>query len=150
MSCARGPETIRFVLGRESLRKFIHVENESLREFLRDENSSLRELIRNQHVETKELISNQHVEMKELIRDMREESLRYHERREEEFREFMREITLRHERIYGPMIAEMEEGRREMEEGRREMEEGRKQIRANTEAVLRLLDRSDEPGSATA
>ena len=48
----------------------------------------------------------------------------------------MREITLRHEKVYGPILAEMEEGR--------------KQTRANTEAVLRLLDRFDEPGGATA
>ena len=48
----------------------------------------------------------------------------------------MREMALRHEKVYGPMIVEMEENR--------------KQLRANTEAVLRRLDRFDEPGGATA
>jgi hypothetical protein len=48
----------------------------------------------------------------------------------------MREIALRHEKVYGLILAEVEEGR--------------KQLRANTEAVLRLLDHFDEPGAATA
>lgn len=48
-------------------------------------------------------------------------------RRDEEFREFNREILLRNEKVYTSVIAEMEEGR--------------KQIRANTEAVLSMLDR---------
>jgi hypothetical protein len=59
---------------------------------------------------------------------------RYFEKRDEEFRElveetreFNREILLRNEKVYTSVIAEMEEGR--------------KQIRANTQAVLRMLDR---------
>jgi hypothetical protein len=59
---------------------------------------------------------------------------RYLEKRDEEFRElveetreFNREILLRNEKVYTSVIAEMEEGR--------------KQIRANTRAVLSMLDR---------
>jgi hypothetical protein len=59
---------------------------------------------------------------------------RYLEKRDEEFRElveetreFNREILLRNEKVYTSVIAEMEEGR--------------KQIRANTQAVLSMLDR---------
>jgi hypothetical protein len=101
---------------------------ESLREFVRGENESLRE----------------------LVRDVHEETLRYQERREEESRqrelrleelmegtrEFNREILLRNEKVYTRVLVELEEGRR--------------QIQANTEAVLRLLDRFDEPGGAAA
>lgn len=54
----------------------------------------------------------------------------------EETREFNREILLRDEKVYTAAIAEMEEGRR--------------QIRADTEAVLRLLDRFDRPEGAPA
>lgn len=49
------------------------------------------------------------------------------EAREEETREFNREILLRNEKVYTTVIAEMEEGR--------------KQIQANTRAVLSVLDR---------
>ncbi len=49
------------------------------------------------------------------------------EAREEETREFNREILLRNEKVYTTVIAEMEEGR--------------KQIQANTKAVLSVLDR---------
>ena len=48
------------------------------------------------------------------------------EAREEETREFNREILLRNEKVYTTVIAEMEEGRR--------------QIQANTQAVLSVLD----------
>lgn len=59
---------------------------------------------------------------------------RYFQKRDEEFRElveetreFNREILLRNEKVYTSVIAEMEQGR--------------KQIRANTQAVLSVLDR---------
>jgi hypothetical protein len=57
------------------------------------------------------------------IKELRRKS----EIREEETREFNREILLRNEKVYKSVIAEMEEGR--------------KQIRANTQAVLSMLDR---------
>jgi hypothetical protein len=56
----------------------------------------------------------------------REREEKFEEVREES-REFNREILLRNEKVYTSVIAEMEEGRR--------------QIRANTQAVLSMLDR---------
>jgi hypothetical protein len=138
---------------------------DSLQEIIRCESSSLRELIREHHEEDArqheeaarrhdeaaqedmrrhEEDARRHEEFMRLMEKREEESREEARRRDEEFRGFMREDTLRHEKIFGPMIAQMEEGRREMEEGR-------KQIRADTEAVLRLLDRFDDaPGGAPA
>ena len=82
---------------------------------------SLRELIRNQHAETLSFQAASEERYRQLV---------------EETREFNREILLRNEKVYTKLIAEIEEGR--------------EQIRANTQAVLRLLDRFDEPGGATA
>jgi hypothetical protein len=56
----------------------------------------------------------------------REREEKFEEVREES-REFNREILLRNEKVYTSVIAEMEEGR--------------KQIRADTQAVLSMLDR---------
>jgi hypothetical protein len=91
----------------------------------------------------REVVRNQHQEMQEFLRDQREESLRYqeesrikHETLVEETREFNRELLLRNEKVVNKAIAEIEEGR--------------KQIRANTEAVLALLDRFDKRGGAAA
>ncbi len=58
------------------------------------------------------------------------------EAREEETREFNREILLRNEKVYIGVIAEMEESTR--------------QLRANTQAVLSVLDRLNGPGEAAA
>jgi hypothetical protein len=81
--------------------------------------------------------------LRDLVRNLHEENLRYqekseerYERLQEETREFNREILLRNEKVYTRVLAELEEGRR--------------QIQANTEAVLRLLDRFDNPGGAAA
>jgi len=87
---------------------------------------------RNQHDEG----VRRHEEFLRIQEQREEESRQEFRRRDEEFHEFMREMALRHEKVYGPMIVEMEENR--------------KQLRANTEAVLRRLDRFDEPGGATA
>jgi hypothetical protein len=82
--------------------------------------------------------------LRELIAEMREESQRRDEeskrrdeewkrrdeewkRRDEEMREFNREILLRNEKVYTAMIVQLEENT--------------EQIRANTKAVLSLLDR---------
>jgi len=99
---------------------------------------SLRELVRAQreeHADTRELIRAQREESKRY----REESRRYQERRDEDLREFNREILLRNEKVYTAVIAEMEEGRKQLEEGR-------KQIEANTKAVLSVLDRLNGSG----
>jgi hypothetical protein len=70
--------------------------------------------------------------LKEFMRGEQEKTLRALE----ETREFNREILLRNEKVYTRVLVELEEGRR--------------QIQANTEALLRLLDRFDEPGGAAA
>jgi len=70
--------------------------------------------------------------LREFLRDEQEKSLA-----------FQREILLRNEKVYTSVIAEMERMGAQIEEGRL-------QIRANTEAVLRLLDRFDEPGGSAA
>ena len=57
-------------------------------------------------------------------------------RRDEEMREFNREILLRNEKVYKAVIAEIEEGR--------------KQIQANTKAVLSVLDRLEGSGGVAA
>jgi hypothetical protein len=96
---------------------------------------SLRELVRNQHEET--LC---------FMKESREESRRREERLDkllEETREFNREILLRNEKVYTRVLVELEEGRKQLEEGI-------KQIRANTQAVLSMLDRFDDSGGATA
>jgi hypothetical protein len=83
--------------------------------------------------------------LRELITAMREESKRYAEesqrreeeskRRAEETREFNREILLRNEKVYTSVIAQLEEST--------------EQTRANTKAVLSLLDRfNDSDGLA--
>lgn len=59
---------------------------------------------------------------------------RSQKKRDEEMREFNRELLLRNEKVYTRVIAEMEEGR--------------KQIQANTEAVLAMLDRLEGSGGA--
>ncbi len=83
---------------------------------------SIRDLIRNQHAET----------MRQL--DIREEEAKREWRlRDEENREFTREILLRNEKVYTAMIATLEEGSR--------------QLRANTQAVLSVLDRLEDAGA---
>jgi hypothetical protein len=69
---------------------------------------------------------------RELIDEMRAES----QRRDEEMREFNREILLRNEKVYTAMIAQLEENT--------------EQTRANTKAVLSLLDRFNGSGGITA
>ncbi|MGC1165191.1 MAG: hypothetical protein WA862_03705 [Solirubrobacterales bacterium] len=69
-------------------------------------------------------------ESKRRDRERREEFERLmneSERRTEETREFNREILLRNEKVYTAVIAQLEENT--------------EQIRANTKAVLSLLDR---------
>jgi hypothetical protein len=56
------------------------------------------------------------------------------EAQEEGTREFNREILLRNEKVYTTVIAEMERNSRRIDEGT-------KQLRANTQAVLSVLDR---------
>jgi len=98
---------------------------------------SLRELIRSQHEESKRYREEREEESKRYWekrdKESRDREAEFHrlrlaaEAREEETREFNREILLRNEKVYKAVIAELEEGR--------------KQLRANTKAVLSVLDR---------
>jgi len=75
----------------------------------------------------------------------------------EDLQTFMREMTLRHERIFGPLIERLEEGTRELRVHRREfVEESRAQrrefveeSRAQRAALFRILDRLDEGGATS-
>jgi hypothetical protein len=120
---------------RESLPVFIKGQNESLREFFRSEAGSLRELVRNLHEET------------ERNQDKREEESRQREERyrrlQEETREFNREILLRNEKVYTSVITRLEKQTKEIQENT-------ERTKAGTQAILRLLDRFDDSGSAPA
>jgi hypothetical protein len=77
--------------------------------------------------------------LRELIRNLHEEN----QRLAEETREYNREILLRNEKVYTSVIAKLEKQSREIEENTA-------RTRAGTEAILKLLDRFDDPGAATA
>lgn len=131
---------------------------------------SLRELIRGQHEESKRLekrdeesrhlqerrdeesrrrdekweryLEKRDKEIRAFVEEVQAHKVELHElrekaeAREEETREFNREILLRNEKVYTSLIAEMEEGRM--------------QIRANTKAVLSVLDRMNGPDGLAA
>jgi hypothetical protein len=59
----------------------------------------------------------------------------------EDLRDFIREITLRHERATEAMVNRLEEQRLALVDMRAEIADQRKQIQANTQAVLSVLDR---------
>jgi hypothetical protein len=58
-----------------------------------------------------------------------------------DLRDFIREITLRHERATEAMVNRLEEQRLALVDMRGEIADQRKQIQANTQAVLSVLDR---------
>jgi hypothetical protein len=60
---------------------------------------------------------------------------------EGDLRDFIREITLRHERATEAMVNRLEEQRLVFVDMRAEIADQRKQIQANTQAVLSVLDR---------
>ena len=100
---------------------------------------SLRELVRNLHEEFESSTERREEESRRWQGEQRERF----EQLAEETREFNREILLRNEKVYTAVLERLEALGREIEEGRL-------QIKANTEAVLRMLDRFDEPGGAEA
>jgi hypothetical protein len=81
--------------------------------------------------------------LQDLVRNQHDEFVQYQRRRDEEFRslveetrEFNREILLRNEKVYTSMIAQLEENTA--------------QTRANTKAVLSMLDRFNDSGGIVA
>jgi len=95
--------------------------------------------------------------LRELIAEMREESKRRDRERKEEFervmeeserrteetREYNREILLRNEKVYTSVIAQLEENTAKVHSSTEE-------TRAQTQALLRLIDRMDQAGGAAA
>ncbi len=103
---------------------------DSLQELIRSEGASLRELTRSQQEDSKRYWEKRDEEFRATQADLhrlREEA----EARAEETREFNREILLRNEKVYKGVIAQMEENTA--------------QIRANTQAVLAALDHFNGP-----
>lgn len=79
------------------------------------------------------------LENKLLFAEMREGA----RRRDEEMREFNREILLRNEKVYTSAIAQLEKNTAKVHESTEE-------TRAQTRALMRLIDRMDESGGAAA
>jgi hypothetical protein len=73
-------------------------------------------------------------ENSDFLQGIGEENNARWERALEETREFNREILLRNEKVYTRVIAEMEKNGRQIEENTA-------QTRANTQALLKTLDR---------
>jgi hypothetical protein len=103
---------------------------------------SLRELIRGQHEESRRYLEKRDEEVRAFVercRRTRRNSMSFAKKRKSGKRKpgsSNREILLRNEKVYTSLIAEMEEGR--------------KQIRANTKAVLSVLDRLNGPDGLAA
>jgi hypothetical protein len=77
--------------------------------------------------------------LRELFAEMREDA----KRRDEEMREFNREILLRNERVYTSVIAQLEKNTARVHESTEE-------TRAQTRALMTLIDRMDGSGGAAA
>lgn len=90
-----------------------------------------------------------------LVADVREEvrltreEVRLSREERAESREFMRQLTLRAEKANREAIAELRDLRRGSEEHRAETADLRAESRAQTQALLRMIDRLG-PGPATA
>jgi P2-related tail formation protein len=81
--------------------------------------------------------------LREFIRTEQEKTWARIDKEQEKTREFEREILLRNEKVYTSVVAELE---RMAEETR----ENTERTKAGTQAILRLLDRFDDSGSAPA
>ncbi len=100
---------------------------------------TLLELIRSQREES----SREHEETMAYLRSRDAEMERQFERRDEEMREFNREILLRNEKVYSNVIVRLEEMGKDIRSNTEE-------TKAQTQALLRLIDRFDRPGGAAA
>jgi hypothetical protein len=84
--------------------------------------------------------------LRELFTEMREEA----RRRDEEMREFNREILLRNEKVYTSVIAQLEKNTARVHASTEETRSSIEETRVQTQALLRLIDRFDESGGAAA
>ena len=71
-------------------------------------------------------------------------------RRDEGFREFNREILLRNEKVYTSVLARLEELGEEIRSSTARIDSNTEETRAQTQALLRWIDRMDESGGAAA
>jgi uncharacterized protein (DUF3084 family) len=72
------------------------------------------------------------------------------ERLVEETREFNREILLRNEKVYTTVLARLEKMGEEIQASTAQIKSNTEETRAQTQALLRLLDRFGEAGGAAA
>ena len=129
--------------------------------------TSLRELIHSQHEEFMRYQERRDEEWGRRDAEFREESQRRAEesrqraeesrQREErldqlveETREYNREILLRNEKVYTSVLARLDEMGKEIRESTAQIRSNTEESRAQTQVLLRLLDRFDEPGGAAA
>jgi hypothetical protein len=68
----------------------------------------------------------------------------------EETREYNREILLRNEKVYRSVITQLDKTTAQMESNTAQMESNTDQTRAQTQGLLRLIDRMNETGGAAA
>lgn len=66
----------------------------------------------------------------------------------DDLRQFIREMTVRSERVHRAMLAELAAGRREYLEQRYELRELREDSRAQTQALMRMIERLPPPADA--
>jgi hypothetical protein len=129
----------------KSLKELIGLQHEGLQELIRLQHEELRrwdEEARHRQEESRR----RQEEWEEESRQWREESRQAMERSAraiEDFREFNREILLRNEKVYTSVLQRLELLAEEIREHRDE-------TRAQTKALLRLLDRFDGPGGLAA
>lgn len=91
--------------------------------------------------------------LRDLFAEMREES----QRRDRDFkllveetREYNREILLRNEKVYMSVIAQLDRNTAQMHSNTVQMESNTEETRAQTQALLSLIDRMNETGGAAA
>jgi hypothetical protein len=86
-----------------------------------------------------------------LLADIHQEMVLSRESRDDT-REFMREITIRIDRTFRDFSAVLQAQTAALQELAGEVREGRAEQRAQTEALMRLIDRMDrlDPGGAAA
>jgi len=142
--------------------------------FMFGRRTSLRELIRSQHEEFMRYQERREEEWRLRDAEFREESgqrAKEAERRAKEFerrakesrqreerldrlveetREYNREILLRNEKVYKSVLVRLEEMGKEIRESTAQIRSSTEESRAQTQALLRLIDRFDEPGGAAA
>ncbi len=132
------------MLGRR-LDKLVSIQHEEVMACLQGRDEELREEFRVRREESKRR-DEKFEQHKEEARQ-REEKL---DRLVEETREFNREILLRNEKVYKGVLIRLEEMGEETRASTAQIKSNTEETRAQTQALLRLIDRFDERGDAAA